>query len=364
MTTVAQAGILGFGPSAGKGVGVASGNWHRHKATMIDLAVVDDQRLGPPEVGGRPLPTIPYKAGVSVAGGVTFSPRLEDSVGWILEGALGYVETTSGSGSVKNHVFKLSPTTPGLVPWTGFRKLIPTDGNIGNYALGETYVDCKITSLAVTLPNDGLISARADIVGRSFLFEQSPSWGITTGSTGGWSPTRGEFEDYPSIPIGSTPGGYINVPGFGDLPVIQAVVTIQNQNLDPRQEKVYGSPFLEDVTIVGRQVGIDLTVKWTNPDLYRQIFTGATSGTAWSSVPFTTAIDFRSVSPANMSGEAQPYELSVHVTEAMLSLQGGIQLAGNNAVIMRFQGVALDIAGQDYATFTLVNKAANYTWPS
>lgn len=363
MTTVAQAGILGFGPSASKGAGVATGNWYRHKATMIDLAVVDDQRLGPPEVGGRPLPTIPYKAGVSVAGGATINPRLEASLGWLLRGALGSSNTTSGSGSVKNHTFRLDPTTPGLVPWMGFRKLIPTDGNVGNYNLGEVYKDCKITSLALTLPNDGLISARLDVVGREFTFEETPTWGITTGSTGGWAPTYGEFEDYPSIPIGSTPGGYINVPTFGNLPVVQAVVTIQNQNLDPRQEKVYGSPYLEDVTIIGRQVNLDLTVKWTNADLYRQILTNNVDGLSWSSVPFTTGITFRTISPANMTGEAQPYELTVVVTKAMLSLQGGIQLAGNNAVMMRFQGTALDIAGQEYCTFTLVNKFTNYTWP-
>src|SRR5512146_3448564 len=103
MTTTAQAGILGFGPSSGKGVGVLSGNWYRHKATLIDLGVMDDQRLGPPEVGGRPLPTIPYKAGVMVAGGATFSPRLKNSFGWILKGALGYSTPTSGSGTIVNH---------------------------------------------------------------------------------------------------------------------------------------------------------------------------------------------------------------------------------------------------------------------
>lgn len=364
MATVSQAGIWGFGPSAGKGIAVPTGKWYRHKASAIDLAVVDDQRLGPPEVGGRPLPTIPYKAGVMVQGGVTFSPRLEGSLGWLIEGALGDVATTSGSGSVKNHVFSINDTYPGLVPWFQMRKLIPTDGSIGNYTLGENFEDCKIVGLAFTLTNEGLAQCRADIVGRLFSLEQSPDWGITSGSTGGWDPVYGEFEDYPSIPIGSTPGGYINTPDFGNLPVVQAVVGIQNQNLDPRQEKVFGSPYLEDVTIVGRQVTLDLTVKWTNPALYRQILTGSTAGTTWSSEPFTSQVVFRTISPANMTGEAQPYELIVTVTEAMLSLQGGIQLAGNNAVLMRFQGVALDISGSEYATFELRNKFPNYAWPT
>jgi hypothetical protein len=244
----------------------------------------------------------------------------------------------------------------------GFRKYIPAGSNGTDYALGEIFKDCKITNLVLTLPNDGLIAARMDAVGREFQFVETPNWGVSSGSAGGWDPTYGEFEDYVSLPIGSTPGGYINVPTFGNLPVVQAQVGIVNTPLDVRMEKVYGSPYLEDVTIVTRAVTLDLTVKWTNPDLYRQILTGSIDGTSWSSVPFTSAISFRSISPANMSGEAQPYELLVTVTEAMLALQGGIQLAGNNAVLMRFSGTALDVGG-DYCTFDLFNKyASDYPW--
>jgi hypothetical protein len=64
-----------------------------------------------------------------------------------------------------------------------------------------------------------------------------------------------------------------------------------------------------------------------------------------------------------MPGEGSPYMLDVVVTEAMLALQGGIQLAGNNAVMMRFTGTALDVAG-DYVLFQLYNQYANYTWPT
>src|SRR5512141_1344572 len=133
---------------------------------------------------------------------------------------------------------KIADATPGLVPWMGFRKFIPTDGNVGNYTMGETYHDCKITNLMITLPNDGLVSARVDAQGRDFTLEESPAWGTTSGSTGGWDASYGDFEDYPSIPIGSTPGGYINTPTFGNLPVVQCQVGIQNTPLDPRMEKV------------------------------------------------------------------------------------------------------------------------------
>jgi len=361
MTVTAQSGILGFGPSAAKGTAVASGKWYRHKATLIDLAVLDDQRLGPPEVGGRPLPTLPYKAGAMVGGGATLNPRLQASLGWLLAGALGSSTSTSGSGGVKNHVMRINAASPGLVRWMGFRKYIYND--VAANGLGETYQDCKITNLVLTLPNDGLVTARVDVVGREFALEENPTWGITSGSTGGWDPLYGEFENYTSVPIGSDTGGYINVPTFGNLPVVQAQVGIQNMPLDPRMEKVYGSPYLEDVTIVSRAVTLDITCKWNDPDLYQKILTGSTSGTTWSATPFTTAISFYTKSPSNMPAESLPYSLLVTVTEAMLSMQGGIQLAGNNAVMMRFTGTALDVSG-DYVTFGLVNQYANYTWPT
>jgi hypothetical protein len=361
MTTVAQAGILGFGPSAGKGVDVVSGSWYRHKATLIDLAVMDDQRLGPPEVGGRPLPTLPYKAGVMVGGGATINPRLECSVGWLMAGALGSSASTSGSGGIFVHTMKINQALPGLVRWMGFRKYIPSDTSGSD--LGETYKDCKITNCVITLPNDGLVSARVDALGRTFALEGAPAWGITSGSEGGWDPIYGEFEDYTSVPIGTNVGGYIYVPDFGELPVVQCQVGIQNMPLDPRMEKVYGSPYLDDITIVSRAVTLDLTVKWRDPTLYRKILTGSVSGTAWSDKPFTQAISFMTQSPINMLGESLPYRLDIEVTEAMLALQGGIQLAGNNAVMMRFTGTALDVSG-DYVVFTLQNQYANYTWPT
>jgi len=361
MTTVSQAGILGFGPSAGKGSGVTSGSWYRHKATLIDLAVLDDQRLGPPEVGGRPLPTLPYKAGVMVGGGATLNPRLEGSLGWLLAGALGSSTTTSGSGQVKIHTMRINAASPGLVRWMGFRKYIPSD--TAGDDIGEIYKDCKITNLVLTLPNDGLVSARCDVVGREFEIEESPTWGLTSGSVGGWDPTYGEFEDYESVPIGSQEGGYIYVPDFGELPVVQCQLGIQNMPLDPRMEKVYGSPYLDDVTVVSRAVTLDLTCKWRDPDLYRRVLTGSISGTVWSAIPFTTEIDFRTLAPGVMPSELEPYMLDTYVQEAMLAMQGGIQLAGNNAVMMRFTGTALDVPGE-YVTFTLQNQFPNYDWPS
>ena len=362
MATTAQGGILGFGPQSGKGVAVDTGKWYRHKATLVDLGVMDDQRMGPPEVGGNPFPSMPYKAGVMVGGGATISPRLEASLGWLLYGALGSDTATAGSGGIKYHTFKVDNVNPNFVPWMGFRKFVPYSGDAGDYTIGETYNDCKITNFVLTLPNDGLISARVDVLGRSFTLEASPVWGVASGSPGGWDPTYGEFEDFASVPIGCTVGGFINVPTFGNLPVVAAQLGWQNMPLDPRNEKVYGSPFLEDVTVVSRALTVDLTVKWRNPDLYRQILTGAVSGTAWSAQPFTTAMQIVALSPSNMPSESLPYRLNINATQVMLAMNGSIQLAGGQALMMRFTGTALDVPGSDYCSIELTNQYATYDW--
>jgi hypothetical protein len=107
----------------------------------------------------------------------------------------------------------------------------------------------------------------------------------------------------------------------------------------------------------------DLTVKWNDPDLYRAVLTGATNGTQWSSHPYTASFQVKAVSSVDMPTESEPYSLTIDATEVMLAQVGGITLAGNGAIMMRFSGVALDNVGE-YATFTLRNKESSYTWPT
>jgi hypothetical protein len=438
--------------------------WWRQKADAVGIAILDDTRLGNPEVGGRPVPTIPYKAGVMVAGPIAFSPRLEDSFGWLLHAAIGYhtdaiarfddhvvvstvlaagtttistglpvlavpctinavltalgeanpaftgsvtvngtdvddevlVDTLALSGAVVgglvagdevfktitsivlpvreaagdaisigiyagyNHVYGLNPTNPGYVPWLAQRKYIPPAELDLTTDLGEVYTNTKILGLTLALPNDGLIATRLDFRGCNFEFDNLPT-------TWDWHNTN---EDYESIPIGCTTGGYFEVdnPAIGLnhllLPVVGASLGIMNGALDLRMERIFGTPFLEDVTIVDRRLTVDITVKWKNPQLYKAIMTGSITGTEWSSIPFVGALDIQALSPANMPLANKPYGLRLQASRIMLALQGGITLAGNQAVLMRFQGVAIDVPEGEYMTLTLRNMVASYTWPT
>lgn len=358
MAVTAQTGILSWGGQSGKGT-IAS-TFYQHRAADIDLSTTSDDRLGPPEVGGINTPTIPYRAGVLVSGGATINPRLEDTLGWLLHGALGAwtstadenVFGTADTGGV-HHVFTFA-SDAGYVPYMSFRKYIP--GETSTDDLGETFLDCKVVNMALALPNDGLINARVDVLGREPGFDDDPTW--TYGNT--------QLEDYQSIPIGSVTGGYLKVPNFSAtaLPITAANVTLTNAPLDIRQEKNYGSPYLDEVTVIGRSLTVDLIVKWKDPQLYLAILTGSTTGTEWTAAPWVEDFDVYSLSTNPISGLISPYQLRVQAPEVMYQVQGGIRLAGNNAVMMRIQGTAIAPSSGDYVTIDMFNEATDYTWPT
>jgi hypothetical protein len=103
-------------------------------------------------------------------------------------------------------------------------------------------------------------------------------------------------------------------------------------------------------------------VRWNNPELYARCLTGAIDGTIWDTHPYTGTLQVRSCSSVNMTGEDEPWRLDIDAAEVMMSHVGGIQLAGNQSVLLRFAGVALE-SDTEYATFKLRNKITEYVWP-
>jgi hypothetical protein len=511
LAVTAQAGIFGFGPqSAMESPATAL---YRHKATLIDLGVMDDIRVGPMEIGSGPFPTFPYKAGYIVGGGVELQPRLESSLGWLLYSALGDVATTGPVDSAYTHEFKPLASDQSFVRWLTLRKYIPMKEGDADTDIGEEYTDCKPTGLTLTLANDAPITARWDFMGRTFelvddvmagtpvvvdnlsldrlsnvvtvvtdgnhgfhtgyqvviagvtpssfngtfniseitnnfailaadrasnivTIQTDASHGLSNGDivvVSGCTPStfngtfsvtvvdldefsyvnvgvdestsvEGEvdftpldeftyaqtgsdegdsvpgtstwgtqwvwenaYEDWGSIPVGCELGGHIEFTGGGmsgeTLPVVGARVTFANQNLDVRQEKVYGSPFLEDITIISRQITFDVTIKWNNPELYKAILTGSTTGSEWSSRPLVGSLDITMVGTDTIGAGATKFSLGITAADVMWQMQGPIQLAGGQAVIMRFMGTALEPDVGDYATFTLINGESAYSWP-
>jgi hypothetical protein len=371
MSVTAQSGIFSFGGQPGGAKGTVASTFYKHRASDIDLGVVSDDRLGPPEVGGTPIPTIPYRAGVMVAGGALMNPRLENTLGWLLFGAMGAVVSTTNKDctgtegatvtGMYRHEFRYSTTDNGYVPYMSMRKFIP--GTNTTTSFGETFRDCKIVSLTMALPNDGLIASRVDAIGRYVSF--------TNGTTAtAWSYGNTLFEDYQSIPIGVVTAGYLQVPTYSatELPIVAATITLTNAPLDIRQERVYGDPYLQDITVVGRSITADFVVKWEDPYLYQSIITGATTGTTsteWRAQPWVGSFDVMSYAAQNATGTTAPWQCRVYVPAMMFQVAGGIRLAGNQSVAMRLTGTGVaSTSSTIYGTVYLGNTITSYTWPA
>jgi len=360
MAVTAMSGVVGWAAQESKSteVGyVAPTTWYRHKATLVDLAVQDDVRLGVPEVGGVPVPTFPYKAGVLVGGGVTIQPRLESTLGWLLYGMLGDKTTTQqGTTDAYDHVFKFLAADASATKWFSFRKHIPRRENVATTDLGEVYTDCKIMGMTMTLPNDAPVTTRVDVLGRKFQLDHAPdAWT--------WANT---FEGFGSIPVGCNTSGYVKMPDYSasELPIMAGSVTFQNVPLDLRQDRVYGDAYLEDITVVMRQLTFDLVLKWNNPDLYASMLTGASNGNNWTSEVFTSDLEIMIVAPEVIGDTQVPYSLKIVANKVMLSMPEGIQLAGGQAIMTRVTGTALEPTAGEYVEFTLTNGETSYTWPT
>lgn len=359
MAVTAADGILSFGAQTAKDA--VSATYYQHRASDINLGILSDDRIGPPEIGGISVPTIPYRAGVMAAGGATINPRLEDTFGWLLHGAVGAVTTTADENvfgttdtGYSHHTFTLpSPST--ALPYMTFRKHVP--GLAAGEELGEIYENAKITSMAFMLPNDGLIQARVDVLATA----EETQYADPTG----WSYENTAMEDYQSIPIGSVIGGYLKVPDYSanELPVTQARVILSNTPLPPAEEKNFGSPYLDAVTIVNRALAVDMVLKWRDQDLYRSIITGATDATQWVAACWVEDLDIYTVSPANITGLANPYALRIQAASVQYRV-AGLQLSGQDAISLRIVGTALAPSAGEYCTFHLGNEVTNYTWPT
>lgn len=358
MAVTAQDGILSFGGQSAKDT--ISATFYRHRAADINLGVQSDDRLGPPEIGGIAVPTIPYRAGVLAAGGATINPRLEDTFGWLLHGAVGAVTSTvdenvfgtTDTGYV-HHTFTL-PDPTGALPWMTFRKEVPSE--TAGKELGEVYQNCKITSLAFMLPNDGLIQSRVDVLGtaESTIYEDPSGWSY-----------ENTMEDYQSIPIGSVTGGYLQIPDYSatDLPVTQARVILANTPLPPAQEKNFGSPYMDSVTIVNRALSVDMVLKWKDQDLYRSIISGSTTATTWTASCWMEDLDIYTLSPNDISGLNNPYALRVEAADLQWRV-AGLALSGQDAIMLRVMGTAVAPSTGEYVTIHLGNEVTNYTWPT
>lgn len=347
MTVLAQTGAFGWGIQTAKGT--LATVWYRHKANDINFGTQQDLRTFPLEVGGGITPTGAYKGGAFIAGGATFQPRLEDQLGWMIKALMGAVATTPDTPEVgvNEHIFKFATDVSSL-PWISVRKLVP-----GTAKLGEIGKDCKVTTMRFNFPQNGILQARMDAVGREPTLAETAAVDAWT-----WFAAN---EDYVSVPITCTTDAFVKVPASGSaLPVVNLSVTMANNLTSPQQEMIIGSPYPDDFVPVSRAATIQATVKWADPDLYQQIVTGSAGGTAWSATPYVTDFQAKVTSPGVIGATATKYTLIIDAERVMWSAGGPPVLAGGEMVMMPLVGTVIEPTSGEYLTFTVLNEAATY----
>lgn len=362
MTVTAQQSTVSFAPQAAK-IGVdgtftiGDYTWYRHKAAQVQMGAVDQTQVFPMEVGGAIVPTGAFKTGYFYAGQFTIIPRLEDTFGWLLYGAMGNVSSITDQpvAGMTRHIFRHNPTNAFQLPWMAFRTEIP--GEQVADAFGEVGFDCKISGMRIQVPQANKMTAQIGLTGRDFLMEQAPSW--TYGNT---------YEDSVSTPDAGR--GQMLIGGV-QYPILGAQITLTNGMTTPQQEMVVGDFRPDDFASLSRPITIQWAYKYQNPDLYQRLMTGSTTGTEWDPNPdiistsgSTYALDMYLQSPGYATGTT-PYGFRIRAHRIVNQLQGPPQLAGGQMIVQNFMTTILEPeAGYDYVEVHLENAVAGYTWPT
>lgn len=354
MTVIAQNSIFGFGPAADNDTQPTA--YYRHAAIDVNLNEVDDVRIFDPEVGGVPVPKGGYSAGPLGVGSFVIQPRLKSTVGWLLVAMLGDITSTAntdGTDPDGSYTHKGVFAKTQALPWLGLRELMKNQEDSNN-DMGRVFIGARLLSGVFEFSSDGTARMTGAVRARKWAFEDPASWT--------WSNT---LEDTTTVPIPPKEGQYFKIPGFSStaLPMVAATISFISNPLDMRLDKVYGSPYMENITVTDQAMVIDATLKWNDPALYRTIMTGGATGTTWTAQPFEQDFEHYAVAPAQIGTSGRNYSIKFSAPRVLWRVNGGLRTAGRNAVMMRIQGTVLDNAGGDYASVEWVNDTASYDWP-
>jgi hypothetical protein len=360
MSITAQTGLLGFGIQDDGRKGNPVQTWYRHKALFVGFGPDIQKEVAPPEIGGINNPTGAYKSGYYVGGRISFQPRLEGDFGWILLGATGEAISAANATTGFGHEFRQTANAS-FIPFMGFRRVIP--GIDTDTDLGETLIDCVISTITLNFPQVGPLSVDIDTIGRDFLLDNAPdlfTWADVT-------------EDYDSVPMVMKGSGLVLpnwIYGGGlPLPATSARVTLNNNTTTQQEERIIGAYNPDDWATRQRTLSVEFTYKWANPDLYRFIINGGDPAT----LDFQPCIEYTDLqlqveSPCDIEPGAVDFPWVFRVEAPKVDWRFDmLQLSGDDIINLNVTGVAIEAdtaLATDYFKFFLDNEQAAYALPA
>lgn len=331
--------------------------WWRFPSRDVDYTEVQMQDVLPLEIGITMTPKGAYKSGVSVAGGGTLLPRLQDSIGTLLLASLGQASTVV-NGGVGTHTFKFN-TNEIDIPWIAARKMIPGRDNI----LGQGIIgfDNKVNLLRTTVAATAPVEMMVQLLGRVPVPDSHPE--VWTGQS---------FEDFTGVPLACK--GLFKLPTVAGLPtplpVTQVVVEMANVTTTPREEMIVGSYNPDDVVPRTRAMTFRFIYKWKDPTLWGMLFSNKLRADTWSPTPFIStssggqyAVDLLVQSPFNIPGTTTPYSLEIQANQVFWQ-SNPIRMRAGDIVVMEVIGTVL-YQSAGYVQFVLTNgNVTGYSVPA
>lgn len=275
-------GSFGIGLQAVKGtpIGVNAAAMHYLPVLSVDLAPDQMAATLPPEIGGSPWPMGSYKGGISAAGTVTLNARAS-SIGWLLHAFAGSA-TSAADGDSYKHSFFQNQSDTSLLPWCTLVK------NVSD-TWYERYYDAKVDSLRIDIPTAGLVTCTVGFVAAKMNSDDSDF----------------PAETYDSSPVFETTSGSVKFGGDATKKVTR--LTLDFANGLSRDERLIGSYYLDDITMLRRTLRITADCFVDSAAWYQQVYNGAAGADAWSPTIVSTDLDVKINTGGHITGSTHGY---------------------------------------------------------
>lgn len=339
--TAAEGSFLGIAKQTG-GLGVPMTTDASFKYMLFRNGGVAPQPIVIPldqEVGGGAMLRDMVKVGITSGGGLDFIPRPQ-SLGDLLLGALGEVDTTDNLDGSYTHVFSL-PTDQFSAPYYTVRS---APGNMW----GEQFQDCRVAGLAISFAGARFIEAAVQFTGGLPTKVSTAAWNAAAAVDAG--------------PQFVSPLGDIEIPLATNAKVLSGSVAF-GIAIPLDEQFIIGSYSPDDFDISQRSMVITLNVKITDDVLYTKMMYDPDSGNAWLASIFAEAnTKIQMVSPVEAASGA-PYSIDFDAKAAddniLWSCQP-ISIRAGRQIVMQVTGVVIGVNAGDPIEVTLVNQEASY----
>lgn len=355
-----------FALQTGKGTAVSdASDFHRVRAITASLGNQQGVQQLPQEVGGGYHTGGTYKTFVAGAGAVRVLARLENDIGYLLEAFFGAPEAT-GTSEDGGYLTTYKPVNDYCDhKWMTARRYIPSCSGTDSY-FGEELSDAKLSMMQFTLApaQPGILDLALLSIGSTFSAASDVS---------DWSSEMEAYEDTDSMIVPTVSGSGVVLEAltgvdFGDgentdfgIPSVGMQLSLINRysgdGIQP--ELVIGQLGMDDLVLVGQQIGFTITYKWKNPELYKAVYayTGSAVGSQPTSHILKTSTTVTLRSPRTVGTTSKSEQLKLTLNDCSITCPSGIQLTGGGVVMVQIVGVAeMGATPAAYATAELRNE--------